>query len=120
MQQATRSSRLQLTELGKRIREERRRRDLSLEELAEKARSLYKVTDGAALAALVWEAMLLALAAHTTETKGDLLTEAAKLYKVDVKALRSATLSAGKEKEQKKIAKLQKGESSRKPKTARK
>ncbi len=38
MQQATRSSRLQLTELGKRIREERRRRDLSLEELAEKAR----------------------------------------------------------------------------------
>ena len=89
-------------------------------ELTEKARSLYKVTDGAALAALVWEAMLLALAAHTTETKGDLLTEAAKLYRVDVKALRRQTEQAEKEKdERQKAAKLRKGKTVRKPKGAR-
>jgi len=67
-------------------------------ELADKARSLCKATDGAALAALVWEAMLLALAASTTETKDDLLIHAAKLYNVDVKALRRETEKAEKEK----------------------
>lgn len=67
-------------------------------ELADKARSLCKASDGAALAALVWEAMLLAPAAATTETKDDLLSDAAKLYKVDVKALRRETERAEKEK----------------------
>ena len=90
-------------------------------ELAEKARSLYKVTDGAALAALVWEAMLLALAAHSAETKDDLLTEVAKLYKVDVKALRRQTEKAEKEKEERqKAAKQREGKTVRKPKAARK
>jgi len=89
-------------------------------ELAEKARLLYKATDGAALAALVWEAMLLAVAAHTTETKDDLLTEAAKLYGVDVKALRRQTEKAEKEKdERQQTAKLRKRKTVRKPKAAR-
>jgi len=84
-------------------------------ELAEKARSLFNVTDGAALAALVWEAMLLALAAHATEAKDDLLTEAAKLYNVDVKALRRQTEKTEKEKDER-----QQGKTVRKPKAARK
>lgn len=67
-------------------------------ELAEKARSLCKTVDGPALASLVWEAMLLALAANTTETKDDLLSSAAKLYKVDVKSLRRETENAEREK----------------------
>jgi len=67
-------------------------------ELAEKARLLYKTADGAALAALIFEAMLLALAANTTESKDDLLADAAKLYKVDVKDLRRETKNALKEK----------------------
>jgi hypothetical protein len=44
------------------------------------------------------ETMLLALAANTTETKDDLLIDAAKLYKVDMKALRRETEKAEKEK----------------------
>lgn len=67
-------------------------------ELAEKARTLYKTANGATLAALVLEVMLLALAASTTETKDDLLADAAKLYKVDVKALRRQTERTEKEK----------------------
>jgi len=67
-------------------------------ELAEKARSLWKASDGPALAALVWETMLLALAANTAETKGDLLSDAARLYKVDVKTLRRETGQKEKEK----------------------
>jgi ParB family chromosome partitioning protein len=89
-------------------------------ELAEKARSLYKTTDGVALAALVWEAMLLALATNTTETKDDLLAEAAKLYKVNLKALRSAVVKAEKDKEVKqRTAKLQKEEAARQTKSTR-
>ncbi len=85
-------------------------------EHAEKARSLYKTANGAALAVFVWEAMLLSLAAQTTETDDDLLAEAAKLYKVDVRALRSALVKAEKEKERKrKTTKPAKGESARKP-----
>src|SRR5260370_15881014 len=78
-------------------------------ELADKARSLYKTVDGAALAALIFEAVLLAPAGTATETKDDPLTDAARLYKVDVKALRSAVVKAEREKEGKqKAAKLQK------------
>lgn len=67
-------------------------------ELAEKARSISKNANGAALAALIWETMLLALAANTTETKDDLLSAAAKLYKVDAKALRTEIERVEKEK----------------------
>jgi ParB family chromosome partitioning protein len=89
-------------------------------ELAEKARSLYKTANGAALAALVWEAMLLALAANATETKDALLVEAARLYKVDLKTLRSAVLKAEKEKEEKqKTKKLRKEEAARRTKATR-
>jgi ParB family chromosome partitioning protein len=65
-------------------------------ELAEKARSLSKTVNGPALASLVWEAMLLTLAASTSEIKDDLLSNAAKLYSVDVKALRRQTEKAEK------------------------
>jgi len=71
-------------------------------ELAEKARSLHKTADGTALAALIFEAMLLAAAASSTETKEDLLTASARLYKVDVRALRAAVAKAEKDKESKK------------------
>ena len=89
-------------------------------ELAEKARSLHKTANGAALAALIFEAMLLAIAADSTETKEDLLTDSARLYKVDVKALRAAVAKAEKEKEsKKKSAKLHKGKNGTKVRTDR-
>jgi len=58
-------------------------------ELAEKARSLYKTANGPALAALVFEAILLGVTVHTFESKDDLLTDAASLYDVKTKALRT-------------------------------
>ena len=89
-------------------------------ELADKARSLYKTTDGAALAALIFEAMLLAAAGSAAETKDDPLADAAKLFKVDVKALRNAVAKSEKEKEEKrKVAKPRKGKAASKPKAAR-
>jgi ParB family chromosome partitioning protein len=89
-------------------------------ELAEKARSLYKGADGAALAALIFEAMLLALAASSTEMKDDLLADSAKLYHVEVKALRSALVKAEKEKDQKKKAgKLRRRKNRTKPHSTR-
>ena len=88
-------------------------------ELAEKARSLYKTAEGAALAALIFEAMLLALAANTTESKDDLLADAAKLYKVDVRALRKETEKAEREKMLKrKATKAQKAKATGKAKQA--
>jgi ParB family chromosome partitioning protein len=70
-------------------------------ELAEKARSLYKTADGAALAALIFEAMLLASIGNAAETKDDSLTAAAALYKVDVKPLRRTALREKKERQPK-------------------
>lgn len=64
--------------------------------------------------------MLLSLATQTTATGDDLLAEAAKLYKVDVRALRSALVKAEREKEQKrKAAKPVKEQAARKAKAAR-
>ena len=71
-------------------------------EIAEKARSLYQTANDAVLASLIFEAMLLGVAASSTETKDDLLAASVKLYKVDVKALRTAVARAEKEKESKK------------------
>jgi hypothetical protein len=42
--------------------------------------------------------MLLSPAAHTTEIKDDLLADATKLYKVDVKAIRKETEKAERDK----------------------
>jgi len=90
-------------------------------ELAEKARSLYKAGDGTVLAPLIFEAMLLAVASSHTETKDDLLTDSAKLFKVDVRALRSAAVKAEKKKKQKsKTPKLRKDKSPVEPSAGRK
>jgi ParB family chromosome partitioning protein len=90
-------------------------------ELAEKARSLYKAADGTVLGPLIFEAMLLAVASSSTETKDDPLTDSARLYKIDVRALRSAAVKAEKEKEQKKkTAKLRKDKNPVKPSAVRK
>jgi ParB family chromosome partitioning protein len=89
-------------------------------ELAEKARSLSKAINGPALAALIFEAMLLGAAGNTTETKDDLLSDAAKLCKVDVKALRNAVAKEEKERSEKqKTAKQRKVKPAAKPKSAR-
>jgi ParB family chromosome partitioning protein len=60
-------------------------------QMAEKARTLYKKADAAALAVLIFEAMLIGSVGNAAPTKeDDPLTEAATLYKVDVRKLRSA------------------------------
>jgi hypothetical protein len=69
-------------------------------ELAEKARALYKTVESAPLAALIFEAMLLAPVGNTRETKDDPLTAAA-LYNVDVKATRRTVAKEENEREQK-------------------
>jgi ParB family transcriptional regulator, chromosome partitioning protein len=68
-------------------------------QMAEKARALYKKADADGLAVLIFEAMLIGFAGSATENKDDdPLTEAACLYKVDTKAVRSAVAKAEKEK----------------------
>jgi ParB family transcriptional regulator, chromosome partitioning protein len=84
-------------------------------ELADEVRLLYKTADGTTLAALIFEAMLLAVAGNSSETKDDLLTESAKVYKVDVRALRTEVAKAEKEKEKrKKMGKPRKNKNSAK------
>ncbi|MGC2285449.1 MAG: hypothetical protein WA542_09380 [Candidatus Acidiferrum sp.] len=73
-------------------------------ELADKARSLYKTASRGALPVLLFEAILLAPTGNTTETEDDPLGTAAKLYKVDVRALRNAILKTEKEKEARQTA----------------
>jgi ParB family transcriptional regulator, chromosome partitioning protein len=71
--------------------------------MAEKARTLYKNANGAELAVLIFEAMLIGAAGSTTVNKDDdQLADAARLYKVDAKALRTAVAKAEKENAQKK------------------
>ncbi|MGB2621562.1 MAG: ParB/RepB/Spo0J family partition protein [Candidatus Acidiferrum sp.] len=90
-------------------------------QMAEKARTLYKKADGAALAVLIFEAMLINPAGNASANKdNDPLADAASLYKVDTRALRAAVAKA----ENEKAAKKNKGASRRertapKPKTAR-
>jgi ParB family chromosome partitioning protein len=85
-------------------------------ELAEKARALHKSVQGAALAALIFEAMLLGSVGNTTETKDDSLTDAATLYKVDAKSMRRTIVKEEKEKERRKTAKRTKGKDTSKAK----
>jgi ParB family chromosome partitioning protein len=83
-------------------------------QMAEKARTLYKKADGAGLAVLIFEAMLLSPAGNASANKDDdPLADAASLYKVDTKALRIAVAKA----ENEKAAKKNKA-ASRKEKTA--
>jgi ParB family chromosome partitioning protein len=64
-------------------------------QMAEKARTLYKKADGAALAVLIFEAMLISPAGNASASKDDdPLADAASLYKVDTKALRAAVAKA--------------------------
>ena len=60
-------------------------------QVVEKARCFYKTVGAAELARLLFEAMLIGSAANNHADKGnDLLTDAATLYEVDMKALRAA------------------------------
>jgi ParB family chromosome partitioning protein len=72
-------------------------------QMAEKARTLYKKADAAGLAALIFEAMLISPAGNASVNKDDdPLADAASLYKIDTKALRTTVAKAEKEKAQKK------------------
>jgi ParB family chromosome partitioning protein len=72
-------------------------------QMAEKARTLYKKANTAALAVLIFEAMLLGPAGSATVNKDDdPLTDAASYYKIDAKELRVAIAKAEKEEAQKK------------------
>src|ERR1700723_1375054 len=72
-------------------------------QMAEKARTLYKKADGAALAVLIFEAMLISPAGNASANKDDdPLADAASLYKAETRALRAAVAKAEQEKAQKK------------------
>jgi ParB family chromosome partitioning protein len=72
-------------------------------QVAEKARTLYKKADGAALAVLIFEAILISSAGNASASKDDdPLADAARIYRVDTKALRAAVAKAEQEKAQKK------------------
>jgi ParB family chromosome partitioning protein len=72
-------------------------------QMAEKVRTLSKKADAAALAVLLFEAMLISSAGSATVNKDDdPLVDAARLYKIDSKALRAAVAKAEKDKAQKK------------------
>jgi hypothetical protein len=71
--------------------------------VVEKARDLYKTAGAGELVRLIFEAMLVGLAANVHADKSDdLLTEAATLYEVDMKALRAAVERDEKKKAEKK------------------
>jgi ParB family chromosome partitioning protein len=75
-------------------------------QMAEKARTLYKKADGAGLAVLIFESMLLGSAERTTENKeDDPLSIAASLFKIDTKALRASVAKEEQEKARKKAKK---------------
>ncbi len=70
--------------------------------VVEKARNLYKTAGPSELARLIFEAMLVGSAANGHPGKNDdLLSEAAKLYEIDVKALRVSIEKAEKKKPRK-------------------
>jgi ParB family transcriptional regulator, chromosome partitioning protein len=91
-------------------------------QMAEKARTLYKKADGAGLAVLIFEAMLLSSADRTTANKDDdPLSIAAGLFKIDTKALRASVAKEEQEKARKKAKKITGNEKpNRKAKLARK
>ncbi len=75
-------------------------------QMAEKARTLYKKADGAGLAVLIFEAMLLGSAERTTDSKdNDPLSIAAAVLKIDTKTLCAGVAEEAKQKAQKKARK---------------
>jgi ParB family chromosome partitioning protein len=75
-------------------------------QIAEKARTLYKKADGAGLAVLIFEAMLLGCAESTTDSKDDdPLSIAAAVFKIDTKTLRASIAKEEQEKARKKAKK---------------
>jgi ParB family chromosome partitioning protein len=75
-------------------------------QMAEKARTLYKKADGAGLAVLIFEAILLGSAERTTESKDDdPLSIAAAVFKIDTKTLRASVAKEEQEKARKKAQK---------------
>jgi hypothetical protein len=75
-------------------------------QMAEKARTLYKKADGAGLAVLIFEAMLLGSTERTTDRKDDdPLSIAAAVFKIDTKAIRASVAEEAKQKAQKKAQK---------------
>jgi hypothetical protein len=75
--------------------------------MAEKARTLYKKTDAAGLAVLIFEAMLLGSTESISHNKDDdSLTIAAALHKIDTKALRASVVKEEREKVEKKAKKV--------------
>jgi hypothetical protein len=83
---------------------------------AEKARNLYRKAGATELAALVFEAMLVGPAGDATlQKEDDLLADAARLCKIEVKRLRTAVAKDEKAKAQKKAGEARnKGNSVRK------
>ena len=76
--------------------------------MAEKARTLYKKADGAGLAVLIFEAMLLGSAERTTESKDDdPLTIAATLFKIDTGLSAPASLKKPRRKRGRKLKRTQ-------------
>jgi ParB family transcriptional regulator, chromosome partitioning protein len=90
-------------------------------QMAEKAQTLYKKADTAALAVLIFEAMPIGPAGNASAIKdNDPVADAASLYKVDTKALRTAVAKAEKEKAEKKNKVTnRKGKIAPKPKSPR-
>ena len=89
-------------------------------QVVEKARGFYKTAGAAELARLIFEATLIGSAASLhADKENDLLTDAAALYEVDAKALRSAVEKEEKKKLEKK-AKAQTKSAARKQKPAAK
>jgi hypothetical protein len=91
-------------------------------QMAEKARTLYKKADAAALAVLIFEAMLIGPAGSASVNKDDdSLADAARLHKIDGKALRTTVAKEEKTKGRKKnITASGKGKPAPKSKSARK
>jgi hypothetical protein len=80
-------------------------------QMAEKARTLYKRADAAALAVMIFEAILLGPAGSSTvNNDDDPLTDAARLCKINPRALRTAVAKAEREKVQKKAKATEKKE----------
>jgi ParB family transcriptional regulator, chromosome partitioning protein len=75
-------------------------------QMAEKARTLYKKADGAGLAVLIFEAMLLGSADRATDSKDDdPLSIAASAFKIDTKTLRASVAKEEHERARKKAQK---------------
>jgi hypothetical protein len=68
-------------------------------QMAENTRTLYKKADATTLSVLIFEAMLMnAAGSATTDKNDDPLLDAAFLYKIDARALRTDVAKIGKEK----------------------